>query len=141
MYYFAYGSNMDLGQMKERCPSAKFLKKVLLSNYKLVYDGHSEMRNGAVGNIVPSKVDVVWGALFEVDQECIESLDEYEGFPGAYQKSTFMVADENGSEYQAMAYHREGKPISEPSPEYRALLIQGAKEIDLPKNYIKKYLI
>lgn len=61
MYYFAFGSNMNHKQMKERCPNSKFIKRVYLENYKFVYDGYSYTRRGPVANIVESQEEIVWG--------------------------------------------------------------------------------
>lgn len=51
-YYFAYGSNMDINQMKDRCPDAEFMNVAYLKGYRFVYDGYSKKRRGAVANIV-----------------------------------------------------------------------------------------
>ena len=34
-YYFAYGSNMNLEQMKYRCPAAEVVENVRLEDYRL----------------------------------------------------------------------------------------------------------
>ena len=36
--YFAYGSNINLGQMEYRCPNASVMGPVTLENYELLYD-------------------------------------------------------------------------------------------------------
>ena len=36
-YYFAYGSNMNLEQMKYRCPAAEVVENVRLENYRLAF--------------------------------------------------------------------------------------------------------
>ena len=95
MYYFAYGSNMNLDQMRKRCSSGfKFLCRVKLKDYKFVYDGYSENRKGAVANIIKSNNDIVWGGLFEVNKDCIEKLDFYEGYPNSYNRIIVKVEDD-----------------------------------------------
>lgn len=68
--YYAYGSNMNHKQMKERCPDSRFLKRVYLKGYRFVYDGYSVIRKGPVANIIETKNgdDVVWGGLFEISE-------------------------------------------------------------------------
>ena len=39
MLYFAYGSNLNLFQMKRRCKDSVFLKKYELKGYKLNFRG------------------------------------------------------------------------------------------------------
>jgi gamma-glutamylcyclotransferase (GGCT)/AIG2-like uncharacterized protein YtfP len=140
-YYFAYGSNMNHEQMKDRCPGSRFLKRVYLSNYKFVYDGYSSLRKGAVANIVRSENDTVWGALFEVDSECLKSLDRYEGFPTYYQKETVEVQDDQDKKYNALVYLREPREVGKPSDEYRKVVLEGAKNCELPKEYIDRFIM
>lgn len=138
--YFAYGSNMNFKQMKERCPSSKFLKRVYLKGYKFVYDGYSPKRNGAVANIVKSPNGIVWGALFEVDKKAIESLDWYEGYPVNYQRKIVEVADDEGTRYKAFVYLRKALEKGVPSKEYKEVILEGAKHCGLPKEYVEIFL-
>ena len=39
--YFAYGSNLDEGQMLERCPGAKTMGHATLPNHALTFGGFS----------------------------------------------------------------------------------------------------
>ncbi len=139
-YYFAYGSNMNLRQMQDRCPNASFLAKAKLKGYKVVYDGYSHYRDGAVANIVESLNDFVYGAVFFIDEKDERTLDSYEGYPKSYQKKEFDVEGEDGIIYHVFVYLREPQKIGEPSEDYRKIVRQGAKDIGLPEEYINKYL-
>jgi len=140
MYYFGYGSNMNHGQMKKRCPEARYVKRVFLENYKFVYDGHSNKRKGAVGNIVKSGGQIVWGGLFEIGEKCRDELDRCENYPIDYDRKYFNVTDDNESEFKAIVYLREPRLLGEPSPEYKKTIERGAEDCSLPADYIKKYL-
>ena len=49
---FAYGSNMDLAQMKERCPNSDLQSFIAEArSWKLCFPRYSENRNGGVGSI------------------------------------------------------------------------------------------
>jgi hypothetical protein len=53
VYYFAYGSNMCLEQMRKSC--GNFWKKVgigYVEGYELVFDEYSNKRKGPTANIV-----------------------------------------------------------------------------------------
>ncbi|MDN5338423.1 MAG: hypothetical protein PWQ20_1493 [Thermotogaceae bacterium] len=139
-YYFAYGSNMCLDQMRVRCPDSEFLKVVKLEGYKFVYDGYSRSRKSLVGNIVKNEGTTVYGALFEISEEDEESLDRYEGFPYAYNKTTVKVKDEEDNEYDALVYLRQNKKEGIPSIEYENILVKAAYELGLPYDYVEKYL-
>ena len=39
MYYLAYGSNLNLNEMKEKCPFYKVIGRMFLYNYTLSFKG------------------------------------------------------------------------------------------------------
>jgi len=138
IYYFAYGSNMNHKQMKYRCKTARFLCRAYLENYDFVYDGYSQSRNGAVANIVRKEKRIVWGGLWEIDEEDIKQLDHYEGYPVSYKREKVIVKDDNNKEYCAFVYLRESQKVANPSDEYRKIVIEGAIECGLPNEYIEE---
>lgn len=69
--YLAYGSNINLEQMKYRCPHSKIVDTAMLQDYEL------EFRN--VATIVPKKGAQVPVLMWEIDQRDELSLDRYEG--------------------------------------------------------------
>lgn len=143
MLYFAYGSNMNFEQMNERCPGGHvFLKRAFLRGYRFVYDGYSNYRKGAVANIVETREenDIVWGALFEINSECLSKLDSYEGYPYFYDRKEVIVQDDEGNQYRTIVYLRTGKDESNPSESYKNIIIRGAKDCGIPDEYIEKFL-
>jgi gamma-glutamylcyclotransferase (GGCT)/AIG2-like uncharacterized protein YtfP len=137
MYYFAYGSNMNHKQMQARCPDSRFLKPVYLNKAGFRYDGYSTSWGGAVANIFASDKNKVWGGLFEVSDKDLASLDRYEGFPNHYGKMIVKVFDTEGNAYDAWVYFRIGEIKGEPSSKYRNVVLEGAKNCNLPEDYIK----
>ena len=63
MLYFAYGSNLNLFQMKRRCKDSVFIKKYELKGYRLNF--RSKYRSA---DIEKSKNSLVPGALFEISK-------------------------------------------------------------------------
>ena len=51
LYYFAYGSNMDWPQMRQRCPTARFAYVARLPDYRFAIVRHSRLRNCGTANI------------------------------------------------------------------------------------------
>ena len=49
--YFAYGSNINLDQMAQRCPDAQVVGPVTLENYELLFRGN--LRGAGVATIAP----------------------------------------------------------------------------------------
>lgn len=140
MYYFAYGSNLDQQQMKERCSKARFIKRVYLENYEFVYDGYSVYRKWAVANIVAKEGAIVWGALYEITEEDLEKLNKHEGYPASYKREKLIVKDDEGKEYKAWVYLRSPQEKGKSSEEYRNIIIKGARRIGLPENYIDEFI-
>ena len=72
--YFAYGSNINLGQMEYRCPDASVVGPVVLEGWELLF------RRGGVATIAPKEGETVQGLLWSITPECERSLDRYEGY-------------------------------------------------------------
>ncbi len=138
VYYFAYGSNMNHGQMKQRCKNAKFLCRVYLENYDFVYDGYSPSRKGAVANIIPKEKSIVWGGLWVIEEDDIKKLDYYEGHPYFYKRIEVIVKDDYNREYKALVYLKEPEKLGNPTEEYRRIVLEGAVECNLPEEYIEE---
>lgn len=73
--YFAYGSNLDLEQMAQRCPDAEIVGPVRLENYELRF------RGSGFATVAPKKGSTVHGLVWKITPNCEQSLDRYEG-PG-----------------------------------------------------------
>lgn len=140
MLYFAYASNMNFIQMKRWCPASRFLKTVILEGHRFVYDGYSVTWDGAVGNIVRSDFERVWGALFEITEKDRLSLDAFEGYPRTYDRKDVEVKDLEGNAYRAMTYARAGRAAGKPHPDYEKVVLDGAKDCHLPEEYMEKFL-
>jgi len=67
--YFAYGSNLDDAQMRERCANARVLGRATLPNYALVFGGFSHRWGGAVASVVRAKGACVEGLLYELRRQ------------------------------------------------------------------------
>ena len=118
--YFAYGSNLNLTQMKVRCPDSKLIKICTLEDYKLVFRG--------VADVEYSKGDKVWGALFRVGYKDIVNLDAYEGYPTLYTKE-YMPTKYGDGFFYIMNNQQDVKP---PSEYYYDTIKKGYKQCRLP---------
>ncbi len=139
--YFAYGSNLNHEQMKQRCPESEFVGRAMLKNYKLIYDGYGPHRHGAVANIVPQVGGTVWGGLFELSQNDLKKLDKFEGYPNVYdRKEVSLENDKNDTVAGVFIYYKKLEAIGLPSQEYQDIIIKGAEQCNLPQDYIYKVL-
>ena len=126
--YIAYGSNMHLEQMKNRCPDCKLLGVSEVEGYGLEFHGSN---GGAVATIVPredSKVPVV---LWEISERDERNLDRYEGFPRLYFKKDFRVY-RGKRKVNAFAYiMSSGYDVGIPSEYYYNIILEGYADNDI----------
>ncbi|MCD7862846.1 MAG: gamma-glutamylcyclotransferase [Lachnospiraceae bacterium] len=116
--YVAYGSNLDLGQMKHRCPDATVYGSGKIQNYELTFWGN--WRRNGVATIVPHQKFFVPVGVFKISATDEENLDIYEGWPHLYRKENIQVKMDDGETVTAMIYlmNKNGMVESSPSPGY-----------------------
>lgn len=131
--YIAYGSNLNLGQMKYRCPTAKLYDTGVIENYELQFKG---MPHCAYATIAPSEGKSVPVALWELQPRDEKLLDRYEGYPSHYFKEDLPVKI-NGEEITAMVYIMNLKQqFGLPSESYYNTVRQGYKDCNLDLNVL-----
>ena len=134
--YFAYGSNLHLRQFARRCPGAKPAGRARLPDYRLAFTRYSTKRKGGVADIVPEPGAEVWGALYEVDETHLASLDQHEGVPRSYRRETILVFDDDAQEREVFTYIANRTGRFAPSRMYLDLIVTGAREHKLPEAYV-----
>ena len=87
-YYLAYGSNLNIRQMRYRCPTAKPIGITAIPDYELLYKGSG---TGAYLTIEPKKDGLVPIAVWEVTEADEKRLDAYEGCPTFYYKKDLRL--------------------------------------------------
>ena len=108
LLYVAYGSNLVIEEMKDRCPKSFPLTKGIIKDYKLAFNIHADIRE-CEGSYVPV-------GLWAVNRDDLERLDYYEGYPSYYNKKTVKVCV-GERELEALVYYMtdqetENKPYS-----------------------------
>ena len=138
IYYFAYGSNMDQSQMKERCPDSVLLGKAVLKDYQLAFTIFSPKRLCGCADIVASKNKVVWGLLYHLTSKDLEKLDICEGHPVHYKRCTVSVIDDMGNSIEAETYEVVNKIFDTylPSKDYKEKISNASHEHAFPQDYI-----
>lgn len=109
--YIAYGSNLNLGQMARRCPTAAVVDTGVLKDYELLFRGSGD---SAVATVEPREGSTVPVLLWEIQPQDETALDRYEGYPRLYDKETLTITL-GELEVEAMAYtmtpgHTPGMP-------------------------------
>lgn len=127
--YFAYGSNLDLEQMAQRCPDAEIVGPVRLENYELRFHG------SGFATVAPKKGSTVHGLVWKITPNCEQSLARYEGYPRHYTKETVTVKDAAGAEIPVMVYIMAEPYCRQPalpSPYYYRVIQRGFEANGLP---------
>lgn len=133
--YVAYGSNLNLEQMKYRCPTAKLYGTGEIKDYELQFKGHP---NGAFATIAPKEDSSVPVAVWEIQPRDELSLDRYEGYPSHYFKQNIPV-QLDGEEVNAMVYIMNLKmDFGLPSPSYYHTVYVGYNDCGLNIDILDK---
>jgi gamma-glutamylcyclotransferase (GGCT)/AIG2-like uncharacterized protein YtfP len=133
--YIAYGSNLNLSQMAQRCPTAKVIGTSLLLNYRLLFRG---ARESAVATVEPSQGGSVPVLVWEMTSADEAALDHYEGWPSFYRKETVTV-NMQGKNVRAFVYlMNEGPPLGQPSCYYYSIIVEGYKSAGFDLDILRK---
>ena len=140
--YIAYGSNLNVEQMKWRCPTAEVVGATTINNYKLLFRGG---KRGAVATVEPCEGSIVPALVWSLKYSDEESLDIYEGLPILYRKEMLPI-ELNGEEVEGMIYimnvqsPENGRyiPLGQPTPFYFGTIYKGYKEAGFDVEILKK---
>jgi len=129
--YFAYGSNMDLLQMGDRCPGAVTVSTAELPSYRFI------INTGGVATLVPDPTSTVQGLLWKISKKDERSLSRHEGVKhGIYKKAFVGVRLPNGTTTRALIYVAADSHPGKARPGYLEKVVSGAEGCGLPKSYI-----
>lgn len=150
MLMFAYASNLDPEQMRQRCPQHRTVGVGVLHDHRLAFPLYSETWKGGVASVVPAHGQQVWGAVYELTDGDLAALDRYEGHRGAgdqhnlYDRQSVtveLVRPDDGSvprRVRAWAYLAHPSNPSAPSRSYLEAILRGARHHRLPEEYVEK---
>ena len=82
-YYIAYGSNLSVEQMADRCPDAKIAGQAVLAGWELLFRG--------CATIAPNPKKNTPVLVWEISERDEENLDLYEGYPNYYRKEDLNI--------------------------------------------------
>jgi len=129
--YIAYGSNLNLAQMANRCPTAAVVRASEMKDCRLLFRG---THANAVATVEPFKGGRVPVLVWEITPADEAALDRYEGYPYFYRKETVKVKLD-GKTVSAMVYIMNiadddleaYRPLGRPSAYYYSTIREGYK--------------
>ena len=139
-YYIAYGSNLNVRQMRYRCPGAKPIGISAIPNYELLYKGS---KTGAYLTIEPKNGGLVPIAVWEVSADDEKRLDIYEGYPNFYYKKEVRLPVKLASgkirKVTAFVYiMHEERSIAIPSMTYIRTCEEGYRNFGFDVKYLDR---
>jgi gamma-glutamylcyclotransferase (GGCT)/AIG2-like uncharacterized protein YtfP len=131
--YFAYGSNMDPGQMNDRCPGSELLGKARLPGYRFIINSRG------VATVIPEASGSVHGVLWDIDDRHESALDRHEGVRyNTYFKKEIALENEEGNVVHALVYIARDTEPGTPREGYMEKIIGAANLHRMPRIYIEE---
>ena len=121
-YYIAYGSNLNLKQMRMRCPQSTAIGSVMLEGYELLFHG--------VATISPKAGGSVPCGLWLISKKDEAALDRYEGWPKLYRKEKIPIQF-GKRRMNVMTYMMNGGKPHAPSGSYLNTILNGYRDFGL----------
>lgn len=143
-YYIAYGSNLNVAQMKVRCPSARIIGTSRIPDYQLLFKGS---RTGSYLTIERKPGAEVPVAVWEISPEDELELDRYEGFPAFYYKKEMTLPIKGirsgitRSRNVFVYIMHEERSLGIPSRYYVHVCLAGYRFFGFNPQYIEKALL
>ena len=145
--YLAYGSNLSISQISERCPGSKPVAAVSIQGYRLEFAGEHTGRwgKGGVATLIEDGSALAWGALYMLGSENEARMDRFEGVPRSYTKEDGWEGIVKGF---ALApgdtiftyIKRIPRPVTLPSEQYILTILQGYNDWQLPKSALDPWV-
>jgi len=123
MLYFAYGSNMNVGQMAVRCPNAEPIGAIVLEDWRLVFRG--------VADCIQEPGAKCSGVVWRLTPECEAALDRYEGVTGGMYRKEYIPIEPYEGETRMLIYVMNSTGIMPPPSHYYRGIEQGYRDFKL----------
>jgi hypothetical protein len=148
MYHFAYGSNMNIFELKKYLcdKDFKIIGPGYLENYIFTYRSFINRKLSGKANIEKRINSKVYGLIVKINKNC-KRLDKKEGIHlGLYHKQRNLKIKHcnNNKTYKCFSYIMDKNQIedfSNPSKKYRQRIMSGASMLNLPITYIKNRIL
>lgn len=129
-YYFAYGSNLNLEQIKHRCKDAIKVGSVILKGYELEFRYYLTIKEN-------KNSDVPLG-IFKISSDDELNLDVYEGYPHFYRKEKLSI-DFNDEKITGIIYimNKNTRNVMPPNQTYLNTCLKGYQDFDFDEKYLR----
>jgi phage replication-related protein YjqB (UPF0714/DUF867 family) len=127
--YFAYGSNLCVRQMAQRCPGAVDPRPATLADHDWL------INERGVATVEQFDGSQVHGVVWQLTDSDLATLDSAEGVPVRYRRDRLTVHTDDGS-HHAWVYIDHRVEPGPPRPGYLERVVDGALQHNLPQRWI-----
>jgi len=138
-YYIAYGSNLNIDQMRFRCQDARIIGTAQLNGWELLFKGS---KTGSYLTIEERDGGCVPVAVWEVSEADEKNLDRYEGCPIFYYKKELtlnITGIRTGKVRRRRAFvyiMHEDRPLGIPSSMYMRVCLEGYNDFGFDREIL-----
>jgi len=138
VWYFAYGANMSVDQMRNRVGEWHLSRRALVRSYKLAFNVYSKKWQGNIANLQATGrfEDVVYGVVYQLTADQLAKLQAIEGIS----PSNLRAELEDGNEIshaQAFIWEKTGSERAPPAA-YRKAMESGLTDHGYDKSHVDR---
>lgn len=141
MKFFLYADHLNPVQLKRRAPEHRFLYLATLTDHTIKFCRWSSQWRCGLASVVPSPGEKVWGGVFEVTDEDVKIMDEFEqDVPqGAYRQLQVTVLNEAGSKELVTTYAANPIGKFKAKDHYLDWVMKGLTQWKLPQEAVQQW--
>ncbi len=141
MKFFLYGDLLNPTQLKRRAPEHRFLSLATLTDHTIKFCRWSSQWRCGLASIVPSPGEKTWGGLFELTEEDIKIMDQFEqDVPqGAYRHLQVTIVNPHGEKELVTTYAATPIGKFKPKDHYLDWIHQGLTHWKFPDDVISQW--
>ena len=142
-FYVAYGSNLNVAQMRYRCPNAKIIGTSEITDFALLFKGSKSGAYLTIEQQTGASVPVAVWAVSPTDEQ---SLDRYEGYPSFYYKREIALpvailgTDETATLNTFVYIMHEERKLGIPTQSYVDCCLEGYRNFGFDVKFLKEAL-
>lgn len=126
-FCLAYGRNLDLLRMKEKCPHCILVGQSLLKDWQIAFKKYITIEKFKGGEVPVG--------IWQIDEEAEKELDKIENFPTLYRKE-YVTIEIDGKPQKALVYLINGQKYKYPNKQYYQKLLIGYNDFKFNKKYL-----
>lgn len=141
MKFFLYGDLLNPSQLTRRAPEHRFLHLATLADHTVKFCRWSSQWRCGLASIVPSPGEKTWGGVFELTDEDVKVMDQFEqDVPqGAYRHLQITVSTETGEKELVTTYAATPIGKFKPKDHYLDWVLKGLKHWKFPEEVMQQW--